>query len=149
MTRARIDYWGIEQKIAQVLKAAPELVGVDITVEKELSFQRGPIVIIYLDQREVPIDQQTLSANTRARQVLTFSIWCWHFALEVADGMRKRDDLLGKLELVLMNDDTFGDTVEASWLAGGQFMRLENAEGDGLMAGAECRLVVVAVGTTE
>ncbi len=138
---ARVDYYGIAKAIQSQLQADSNLADVTVLVEEELTMSRGNVVIIYLDRREAPDDLQTLSAGTRTRFNLFFSIWCFHFGFEKALAIEARDDLLGKVELALMSDPTFSNNVSSSWITGGDFDNGPLPDGVDFMAGAEVQLL--------
>lgn len=148
---ARVDYYAIEQAIQTLLQGAASLSGVVVTVEEELLFgaEATPWVGIYLERRDAPSDQQSLSAGQRTRFRLRFSIWCWEYSLEsVAKAIQLRDDLLGKVEVVLMGDRTLGNTVSTSWLEGGEMPSARLPGGSGWVSGGEIVLVADALATT-
>jgi hypothetical protein len=143
---ARIDYFDIELELKDILESASLLSeGVNaptILIEEDLAFQRGDIIQILLSRRDAPDELQTLSASGRTRYLLTISIWCYGFALTRRDAMRKRDDLVGKVEIVLQSNRTLNDKVGSSWFGGGDFEnRRESPEEDAFLSGAEIELV--------
>ncbi len=139
---ARVDYYAIEQGIETLLKADTDLSEANIAIEEELTFQRGDTILIYLDRRDAPAEEQTLSAGTRTRLLVTFSIWCFHFGMsKKQDVLERRDDLIGNTEIALMQDRTLSGTVETSWLVGGEFQTGPNPEGKGYGSGGEIQLV--------
>jgi len=118
---------------------------IPVAVEEELSASSGRQVIVYLIGREAPRERQSISAGTRTRFLVRFSIMCYAFALQFPRAMELRDDLLGRVEVALMKEPrTFGRAeVFSSWLDGGEF---ENARGEAgtvsFMSCAEVSLVV-------
>lgn len=148
---ARVDYYAIELAIQTILQSAPSLSGVVVTVEEELLFgaEITPWVGIYLDRRDAPANLQSLSAGQRTRFLLRFSVWCWEFSLEsVAKAIQLRDDLLGKVEIVLMDNRTLNGTVNKSWLEGGEMPSARLPGGSGWVSGGEIVLVADAIATT-
>lgn len=144
---ARLDYYAIEEKIAEILRADPLLSGVEVRVEGELDFQAGlaPWVGVYLDRRDPA--QQVLDAGRSTTYRLRFTLWAWTVSIEaIADAIRARDELLGKLETVLMNNRTIGDLVSMSWIEGGEMPsgKLEGNTGGIYMSGAEIALIAEA-----
>jgi len=150
---ARIDYHDIETGIKAVLEADAALTGVTVEVEREFPFGGAdvpPWVGIYLESRAAPEDMQSLSAGTRTRYLLRFSLWCMRFSIEsVEKAMELRDDLLGDVEIVLMKDRTLGGKVSVSWLEGGDMAsaQLPSDMGAGFLAGAEIVMVADVTGT--
>ena len=143
---ARCDYYAIENAIATILRADATLAGVSVIVEDEVAVQRGSIIGIYLDDRDAPMDLQAIAAGTRTRFNINFSIWCWHFGVgrDRTVVMQQRDDLLGKVEIALMNNRTLSNTVTMSWLNGGEFISGPDPTGNQFMSGAQIRLTVDA-----
>lgn len=138
---ARVDYFAIEQAIQQVLLADEDLRDrVTVLVEAGVTPEREPLVVIHLDRREAPANLQTLSAGTTTHLRLRFSILCYSYALEVAELMRLRDDLTGKVEVALMRNPTFNGAVELSWLEGGEFETPAKSD-EGFAMWAEVALV--------
>lgn len=139
---ARVDYYAIENAIAAVLRADATLAGVTVMVEEELSFQRGSIVGIYLDDRSSPQDLQAISAGTETRFIVNFTVWCWHMGIgrDRTMVMQQRDDLVGKVEIALMKNRTLSNTVNMSWLEGGEFISGPDPQGNQFMSGAEIKL---------
>lgn len=144
---ARVDYYALEQAIADHLRKESELEGVRVEIEKQIDFGvDSDAVFIYLDRRDAPAEEQRLSAGTRTDFLLTFSLWCLAFHLDsVAAASELRDDLLGRVEVALMRDRTFGGLAGTAWLEGGEFDTLED---NGFLSAAEVRLVVRAHATT-
>lgn len=141
---ARVNYFEIENQIRAVLAAASDLTGVTILVEEEIAVQRGNVVGIYLDDRSAPSELQSISAGTRTRLYVQFSIWCWHFGIgrDRRPAMQARDDLVGKVEIALMGNRNLNNTVNTSWLEGGEFISGPDPTGDQFMSGAQVRLTV-------
>ncbi len=138
---SRIDYFLIEEKIKQQLEADDEL-NTDVSeilIEEELTFQRGKIIGIYLDRRDAAPENQTLSFATRIRFELRFNIWVFAWHLEVREAIHLRDDLLGKVELVLMADRSLQGSVTSSWISGGEFDN--GQDGGGFYSGASIELI--------
>ena len=141
---SRVNYFEIENQIRAVLAAATDLAGVTILVEEEIAVQRGNVVGIYLDDRSAPSELQSISAGTRTRLLVQFSIWCWHFGIgrDRRPTMQARDDLVGKVEIALMGNRNLNSTVNTSWLEGGEFISGPDPTGDQFMSGAQVRLTV-------
>ena len=146
---AGINYWEIEQAIVERLKGDDTLVGVAVLSEADLAFNREPTIIVYLERRDAT-PEQSLSAHTRLRQRLRFSIVCYEFSLEINEAQRRRDDLIHRTEIALMNGPTaFGRSdINFSFLEGGEFdTSKDSQEGRFVSAGeviliADCTAVV-------
>lgn len=135
---ARIPYYEIENEIAEILRADEELQSVNVTVEDVTEMEAGAWIGIYLLGRTVPPDGQPLAAGTRTRFRLDIALWCWEYSLDsMADAVRKRDDLVGKVELTLMANRTFNNLVNYSFLNGGELQTAQLDETAGFIAGGE------------
>lgn len=149
MTTARVDYWAVENEIAEIIRANTSVTFV--TVEEEMVFgaESTPWVGVYLDKREVPPARQTLSGGTRTRMQLTFSMWVWCFSLELQEAIKQRDYHIGQIELILMAHRTLNDTVDTSWLSGGRLpsarVRADSGSSGGFISGGEILLVADVV----
>lgn len=140
---ARVDYRGIEESIRDVIQANQATEDAQVLIEEELTFDRGRTIILRLVSRSADADLQSLSAGTRTRFLITYSITCFFFALEVSEAARGRDQLLGEVELVLMANRQLGRTdIATSYLEGGDFD--QGGAGDGFFAGGEITLIVDA-----
>lgn len=144
---SRIDYWGIEQAIATIIKAA--VPRASVIVEEELDFAEGDVVGIYLDQRSAPAELQSLSAGTRLREQLAFKIWCWHFGFgkDRSMAMQSRDALIGDVETALMANNNLNSTANFSYILGGEFINGPEPTDRGFAAGGTVDLLVDAIGS--
>ena len=147
---ARVDYFSIETAIKTILDADADLASVSVLIEEELTVQRGNVIGIYLDDRDAAEQDQSLSAGTRTRFNVRFSIWCWHFGVgrDRRVPMEQRDDLVGKVEIALMKERSLNSTVDTSWLEGGEFLSGPDPTGKQFMSGASIILVADVTGTT-
>ena len=146
---ARVDYFDIEQELAQILRTDPRTQEATVLVEEELSFYENDVILIELERRDAPDDEQTASAGKRTRFLLQMSVWCYAYALEKQIAMRKRDDLLGKVELVIQENRGLGGKVGSTWLAGGDFENRRDADGQGFMSGAQIEVVMQVVAISD
>lgn len=145
---ARIDYFAIEQEIATILEADTELAGVRIDIETEVSTYEGPTVIIFLDDRVAPDDLQSLSAGQKTRMYVTFTLICAAPNYEtLRAAAQARDDLIGRVEVALMNNRTLNNRVRTSWLDGGLFDNAKDEQG-GFVSAGEVRLIVDVTSST-
>ncbi len=119
---AAVDYNSIQSAIEQIIKADPEFGNISVLVEEELTVQSGSVVIIYLDRDDNPEGMQGLTAGTRDRKQITFSIWCCHVGLDRREALKQRNWLKARVETALMRNRSLLDTVEASWSPGGEFL---------------------------
>jgi len=144
----RVDYYDIEVEMLQILKADTTLQGVQITVEDDFELDTGAWVAIYLDRRD-PTEGQSLSAGTRTRYNLYFSIWCWQYSLEsTSQAARFRDDLIGKVEIALMKNRTLNNKVSHMWIEGGEMPSARLPGSKGHVAGGEIVVVAEVIAST-
>ena len=147
---SRVDYFTIEEAIKSILDADAIVSAKAILIEEELVFERGNIIGIYLDDRQAPDELQSISAGTRTRFLVSFSLWCWHFGVgrDRRVPMEQRDDLLGNVEIALMKVRNLNDTVNTSWLLGGEFLSGPDPTGKQFMSGAQIILVADVTAST-
>lgn len=135
---ARIDYFAIEEEIAELIRSHPDFSGCQVLVEEELIFGADavPWVGVYLDRRDAQ-PNQSLAAGTRTRMLVSFSIWVWVFGLDAQSALKQRDEYVGKLELVLMQNRTLNDKVDMSWIEGGELPSARVPDSAGFTSGGE------------
>ena len=120
---ARIDYYDIEKELQYILQGDPALNEVTVLIEEmpEMTADMAPFVSIFIDRREVP-SAQPIAGGTRQRMLLKLSLWCYVVEMEsVESACKKRDDLIGKVEIALMNNRTINDKVNHTIMDGGEF----------------------------
>lgn len=143
---ARVDYAGIADAIrARVAAQVPQAV---VTVERDvlMGFERTPWVNVRAVRRETTMPQP-IAAGTRTRFRVHYVCECWESGLgPAADVARRRDDLLGQVEVALMGDRTLGGKVDFLFLEGGEFFT--GQEGDHLFIGGEVAVAVEVEATT-
>lgn len=139
---AKVNYWNITLEVRERIadgistlfpKAA-------VTAEEEFSFA-GQWVGVYLRSRVAPDRDQTISAGKRTRFQVTFEIWVWGYGPTFPIAAQARDDLLGAVEIALMEDRSLDDSVEgAGWIEGGEFQAgSDPKDGRKFWAGASIR----------
>lgn len=121
---AAVDYFGIAERIVEILKLDDRLQTVPITAEAALpmtTLDQGLIVVEATRRRAM--DGQPIAAGRRLRLEVDYAIWCYGFALDQQQGApyRVRDDLIGRVELVLMANRQLRDGVNVLYLNGGEF----------------------------
>lgn len=134
---ARVDYFAVTQEIKTVLAAAADLASTNITVEHDvqLGFEQVPWVNIRILRRAAPEALQPISAGMITKFLVDWLIECWTWHPDGPDAAADmRDDLIGKVEVALMNNRTLNSTVTKSWLLGGEF-RMVTLENDWLLGG--------------
>lgn len=145
---ARIDYYGIEQALKTQLQNDSDLSGKRVEIERFPTFDPmdGDAIYIYLENRQAPENIQRIRAGTSTDMDLFLSVWI--FAFHADDNEKSaefRDDLLGQVELAIMDDRTLGGTVDTCWINGGEFHHMEES---GFWNGAEIQLQARAQAVT-
>lgn len=119
----RIDYYGIELELQALLEADPSMNGVVVTVEEHgvNHAEQAPLVNIRLDRRDATA-AQPIAGGQRTRYAIRFVLLCSQYSLEsVEQAARLRDDLIGRVEVVLMKNRRIGGMVHYLTLVGGPF----------------------------
>jgi hypothetical protein len=147
---ARVDYYSIEKSIQAALH--DRLFEVTVVVEEELilAHEMAPWIGIYLERR-TPSEHQYIAAGRRVDYDLQITVWCWCFAMESEAAVRARDELVGRVEQVLLEPPrNFGrDEIETSWIEGGQMPSGRVPDIEGFASGGEILLVVKVNATSE
>jgi hypothetical protein len=152
---ARVDYYAIEEEIAEILRA--NIPDITVSVESELLFspEQTPWVGVYLDRRDAPRELQKIAAGTKTTFRLTLTIWVWCYHMEKAQAIRLRDEWLSEVEVVLMRYRTLNEKVAMSWIEGGRMPsgRIQSAtpiaSQTDFLAGGEIILVAEVDSTTQ
>ena len=145
---ARVDYYALETAVKTALEADAAVVataGLVILVEEEVSMHRVPVVVITLASRAAPDELQPLRAGKGTRFLVELVLFVYFYALDVSEAARQRDDLVGKVEIALMNDRTLGGACNYLYLTGGTFVTARDESG--FNSGAEVRVTVDVTAT--
>lgn len=147
---AAIDYNGIAVAIRSAILdyAQTEHAFVDIETEFTYGAELTPVVRVYLENRDAPVDEQKIRAGTATDYWITYALLCGAYSLEgQAEAAKSRNTFLADVEVAMMVDRTLGGKVTTLWLEGGQVFSARDAEG-GEIAFAELLVTVVAQATT-
>lgn len=145
---ARIDYYGLEVKVKELLDREFEGQAVTVSIEDELNLIEGPAVIIYLDARTTPIDRQSIAAGRRLRMTVELTLLCIDRSFEsIADACRHRDDLIGRVEIALMKYRDLEGLVTQTWFEGGRFSNAYDDKSSGFASAGEVRLMLDVTAT--
>ncbi len=143
---AAIDYNDIETEIQTVLVAALGA-GYNVTTEVTQPLDSQPWVAIYIKDR-VDSDIQVCAGGTIKKYSVTFSIWCWGWSLDnPMSAAKKRDDLIGKVEIALMGNRKLNGKVDNGTIHGGEFGTTEG-QTKGTLLGGEIIYKVEVKATT-
>jgi len=137
------DYSAIKEELRYILESS-ELLSPCRAVSDEqiiVGADDMPQIFIYLLRRTAPDGLQLLAAGKKQVYHLEFAIYTFLYGLELKPLLRARDNLIKNIETVLMNNRTFNELVDTSWLRGGE-MPSGKLEGDevGVVAGGEILL---------
>ncbi len=117
---AVVDIYGIQEALATILREDSTLSEAKVVVEQVPQFDDKPLILITATRWEVP-EGQSASAGTRLRMEIFITVLIrTHSFNNVADAINKRDDLLGKVQLVLMSNRDIGDNVSFARFEGGR-----------------------------
>ena len=125
---AAVDYHGILTELKAILEADASLDGVPVFIEEDPTFDlsgAGKAIVLTLSRRR-PTSGQPLAAGKRTRWEVSFSVWALGFDMSFEAAAAKRDDLVGALELVLMNNRTVSGKLGSGWLEGGEFISVRD-----------------------
>lgn len=148
-----LDYYAVANAIKSILEASADLAGVTVVVEKEHTFTAGaePWIGIYVERRD-PSPSQYLDAGQSTRYQIRFSIWVWCMSIEDTErAIKVRNELVGKVEKVLMANRTLNNLVSMSWLLGGELPsgRLSSENDEAIyLSGGETILVAETTTST-
>lgn len=121
------DYDGIVDAVAAQLKAFSGLQGVRIEVEQDPVLglpDDGGRAIGVESARRRPSEGQSMAAGTRLRNRFTVIISAVGFDMEsFRAAARKRDGLIGQIELAILADRSIGNHVANLEIMGGEFYR--------------------------
>ena len=133
-----VDYHGILTSLKTIFEADASLDNVPVFIEEDPQFDlmgAGSALVLTLGSRREAAGQP-LAAGKRTRWNVRLSVWAVGYALTFEQAAKARDDLVGVLELVLMNNRTVSGKVAAGWLEGGEFISVRN-QNEGSYALAE------------
>lgn len=127
---ARVDYYDLELEVQRALQGATALDGVTVEVEEPWpeNIEASPWVGIYLQRRDDA--GSNIAAGRHQRFQIRLELWCVEHSLEsVGDAARLRDDLMGRVEVVLLQENAgnLRGKVEMLRIMGGAF---ESARGE-------------------
>lgn len=144
---SRVDYYAITEEIKTILDASAHITSTpNIVVEDDVifgTFDHTPQIMVYLTNR-TPAPNQRIAAGRDTRYRLQFSIWVWCSGLGkqgVKDAINLRNDLLGQIELELMEKRTLNEMVDGLWLQGGDMTSIR-PDKTRFVSGAE--LIIIA-----
>ena len=136
---AKADYWGVKNEVMQILRAELDNVTVVMEQDMQIAAEMTPWVCVYLEGRDIPAGQPIAAGRvTRVRVRLSIWVWCHSLELETAD--RERDRLLGEIELILANNRTLNEKVDALWLEGGELPSTKDPGSPGFFSGGEIKI---------
>lgn len=138
-----LNYWAIEEELREILSTDTSLEGVKVILENDslLTYESMPCVGIFLTRRNIP-EEQPVMAGRKMYIDLEFSIWCFVADIENLSGAaKKRDELLNKVEVILLGNRTLNDKVDFSYIDNGDFDSAFNPNTNQSIMGAEIKLI--------
>lgn len=112
-----VDYWGIREGIGRAIRSYPGLENLTVLQEpaNEPSPEQLPAVLIYLDERDTPEENQRLTAGKTTHHRLVFSLWVLGYSAAGLDvAARSREDTMARVEVALMRDRSLGGLLTKS-----------------------------------
>lgn len=149
-----IDYNAIAEAFKDILESHPDMQTPDsptVVIEPDVRFsmEEEPWIEIYFLGRRAVESDQRLAAGTETLYECRYLIFvATQHAESIADAVKARNDLISRVERVLMEDRTLRDTVGSLWLEGGNMGRGPGENG-GNIADGEIEVMVTAVSTTD
>jgi len=133
---ARIDYYYIQELFVTLLEDAfADTITYEIEPEN-IAAEQCPFVGIYLPSRE-PFEPQPIAAGTIQRYTITMELWCWEANLDKKLAFEHRDDLIGNVEIALMEVRTAKGLGQYGFrLLGGEFENARDKLGNYLAGGS-------------
>lgn len=136
---ARIDYWGVKNELAVILREQLDNVTVVVEQDMQIGAEMTPWICVYLEGREIPAGQP-IAAGRVFRVRVRLSIWVWCHNLELESAEKERDRLLGEVELILANNRTLNDKVDGLWIEGGELPSTKDPASPGFFSGGEIKI---------
>lgn len=151
---AAIDYYAILEKIQTTLVAASATFtnnNTRVEYSEPVAAEVTPFITINGTGRQVADSDQVISAGTRLRVIFNVTITVYAFRLGYdGDGLRaaisQRNDVIGEIETILMQNLDLGNTIEFLRINGGEFETIN--EGRDAFTAGEILLDVVVSATT-
>lgn len=148
---AKIAYYSIQAAVRTILMTGltgQAATNVYIERPRPLSCDLDPFISIFGRGRSAPADRQYIASHTRMSIEWQLSIWVWANALTddtLAGAIQARDNYLGDIEILIMQNPTLSATVDSAWCEGGDMDTGKDARG--LYVGGEVlvRVLVDAV----
>lgn len=114
---------------------------VEVEADPPANIEKAPWVGVFLTSWESS-GRQVLAAGTAKRILVEFELVCIAADLEeFRTAAKRRDELMGNVQLALLSDVTLGGTVELRDMTGGDFENA-NADGGGILASGTIRVQI-------
>ncbi len=144
---ARIDYTAIKKALKEVVEGAGMSYDHETSIEKTLLFDAfDNVVNIELDSRNVVVESISQGKKLRYQLLVIILVYARHFDQEKASEIR--DTLISELEPVLMQNRDLNNTVDTTWLDGGQNIVAYIEDEQAFVSAGEIRLIVESTITT-
>lgn len=102
---AKINYYGVQVLLKDYLNADLNAEATVVAIELEpdnVEIDRCPYVGIYLTNRDPPEDEP-IATGLIQRYTIRIELWCWQANLNRQQAFEDRDNLIGDVEIAIMN----------------------------------------------
>ena len=150
---AKIDYYALEENLAEILRNNITSIEPHAIVIEEppdaIGLESNPSVCIMIEGRAVPEELQTIAAHTRTTYHVEVVMIVEAFDLQ---GFKRacelRDDVIGDIEHVLQDQDNWNSysAIECILLDGGKLETVKDEKGT-YYAGGEIRFRIETTAT--
>lgn len=138
-----IDYWGLAEEVAEVLRAGlPATTTIVVEEELMIALEMTPRVGVFIESRELP-SEQPLAGGRITRVNVRLAVWVWCASLEIREAVRARDNLISEVEAVLLRNRDLNNTVEQIMLEGGELPTTRSPSNNGFISGGEIRVTAM------
>lgn len=142
---AKVDYYAIAEQIKRVLDNSVPGLTTLIEEPRPAGPDQNPSACVQIRRRSAPESLQSLTAGTQLMMEVDASIIIEAFAMNIRQAIELRDDYIGDVETALMGNRTLYNTVEVTFIDGGE---LETGrDSSGYYATGEVRLRVRKIAT--
>lgn len=142
---AKVDYYAIAEQIKAILDASVPGLTTLVEEPRPAGPDQNPSACVQIRRRSAPENLQALTAGTQLLMEIDVSIIIEAFALSIRQAIELRDDYIGDVENALMANRTLSNTVEVTFIDGGELETGRDSQG--YYATGEVRLRVRKIAT--
>lgn len=128
----KVDYWNIREKLKEILEGDSSLNGVNIEIERNtlIASENCPWLNIKMTGRVAEDDEQVIASGQKTKFIVSMMIDAKEYSRESPqEAIRLRDDLIGKVEVVLMKNRTLAGAIDYLWILGGDMDQADTEKG--------------------